>query len=276
MATETLIEGAVTFAAAGWSGSGLADDNDYRVNVPFGPITAGLDQSGLTTGIESLWFLPGSVGIVGGGANGPLIIDADSSSDAYIANYGSVTLYVQAGGGSGVIENFSCGPGSINYLQGGSFPTITQDGGQLFINASTDFDDLYVGAGACTVEYFATDADSITIDGGTAIIKRLPTTLTINAGRVVLDPDDAEGVSGKTMNVNGGYVDWRAGAIPTVSVNAGEVELRKARIPFTPGGTSFTHTSGAKINRNDAVVSLTNLTNVGSSKADVGGFTPSP
>lgn len=274
MATETLIEGVTTFAAAGWSGSGIADNNDYQIYVPFGPITAGLDQSGLTTGIESMWFLPGSVGIVGGGSNGPLTLDADASADAYVANYGQVTLYLQAGGGSSTINNFSCGPGSINYLQGGAFPTIVQDGGTLVINASTDFDNLYVGQGACTVEYFATDADSITIDGGTAVIKRLPTTLNINAGRVVVDPDDAEGVTGKTINIKGGYVDWRAGAIPTVAVNAGEVDFRNARVPFTPGGTSFTFTSGAKIYRNDAVVSLTNLTNVGSSKVDVGGPTP--
>lgn len=274
MATETLIEGVTTFAAAGWSGSGFADNNDYQVYVPFGPITAGLDQSGLTTGIESLWFLPGSNGIVGGGASGPLIIDADASADAYVANYGNVTLYLQAGGGSSTINNFSCGAGSINYLQGGAFPTVVQDGGTLNINTSTDFDDLYVGAGSCTVEYFATDADSITIDGGTAVIRRLPTTLNINAGSVILDPDDAEGVTGKTINVKGGYLDWRAGAIPTVAFNAGEIDFRNARVPFTPGGTSFTSTSGAKIYSNDAIVTLSNLTYIGSSKTDVG--SPSP
>ncbi|MBO6739032.1 MAG: hypothetical protein JJ916_04145 [Phycisphaerales bacterium] len=276
MATETLLEGAVTFAAAGWSGSGIADSNDYIINKPFGPITAGLDQSGLATGIESMWFYPGAVGVVGGGANGPFIVDADNSADAFVNNYGAVTLYLQAGGGSGVINNFACGPNSINYLQGGSFPTIVQDGGTLVINASTDFDDLYVGQGSCTVEYHATDADSITIDGGTAVIKRLPTTLTVNAGRVVLDPDDAEGVSGKTINIKGGYVDWRAGAIPTVAINAGEVDFRRARVSFTPGGSAFTYTSGAIIHRNDAVVSLSNLTNVGSSKANAGSASPAP
>jgi len=274
MATETLLEGAVTFAAAGWSGSGIADNNDYIINKPFGPIAAGLDQSGLTTGIESLWILPGAAGIIGGGAAGAFTVDADASADAFVANYGSVTLYLTAGGGSGVINNFSCGAGSINYLQGGAVTTIVQDGGTLFVNASTDFDDLYQGGGNLTVEYFATNADSITIDGGTAFIKRMPTTLTVNGGNVILDPDDAEDVAGKTLNVNGGKLDWRAGAIPTVALNSGTVNLQNARISFTPGGTAGTYSSGCTIARNDAVVSLANITNIGSGKANVGGATP--
>lgn len=274
MATEYLDEGAVTFAASAWSGSGIADSNDYIINKPFGPITAGLDQSGLTTGIESMWFLPGAVGIVGGGSYGALLIDADNSADAFINNYGSVTLYLSAAGGSGVINNFACGGQSINYLQGGSFPTITQDGGVLNLNASTDFDDLYQGGGQLTVEYFATDADSITIDGGTAVIRRMPTTLKINGGSVILDPDDAEGFSGKTVIFNGGFTDWRAGAVPNVEFNSGAVNLQNARIAFTPGATSGTYSSGCKIYRNDAVVSLANITNIGSSKTNVGGATP--
>jgi hypothetical protein len=91
---------------------------------------------------------------------------------------------------------------------------------------------------------------------------------------VILDPDDAEDVAGKTLNVNGGKLDWRAGAIPTVALNSGTVNLQNARISFTPGGTAGTYSSGCTIARNDAVVSLANITNIGSGKANVGGATP--
>lgn len=274
MATETLLEGAVTFAPAGWSGSGIADSNDYVVNKPFGPVAAGLDQSSLTIGIESMEFYPGSVGVVGGGAAGPLILDADASADAFVNNYGNVTLYLKAGGGSGVISNFACGSGSINYLQGGSFPTIVLDGGTLFLNASTDFDDMEQNGGALTVEYLSTNADSAELNAGTSIWKRMPTAMTVSGGRHVIDLDDAEDVAGKSLTVTGGSVQIVSGSIPTVSFNAGEVDLTKARKAITLGGTAGTFTKACRIMRNDARVDISALVNTGSSKSSAGGATP--
>lgn len=272
MATEYLNEGAVTFEAAGWSGSGIADSNDYIVEYPFGPITAGLDQSSLTTGIESLYFKPGAVGIVGGGSNGPFIVDADASADAYVANYGNVTLYIQAGGGSSTINNFSCGSGSINYLQGGTFTEVSHDGGILTANASTIITTYYQSAGTSTIEYNATDATTIEVNGGTMELKRLPTTLNINAGRVILDADDAEDTSGKTINVKGGRLDWRFGAVPTVNLDGGTVDFSNNRRAFTPGSTAGNRSAACKIITHPDV-DTSNITNRGAGKTSIGGAT---
>ncbi len=273
MATEYLNEGATTFAASGWSGSGFADGNDYVVEYAFGPITAGLDQSGLTTGIESLYFTTGAAGIVVGGALGPFIVDADNSADAYVANYGNVTLYIEAGGGSSTINNFSCGPGSFNYLQGGTFTEVVHDGGTLTANESTVITTYYQSAGSSVIEYNATNATTIEVNGGTMVLKRLPTTLNINAGRVTVDPDDAEDVSGKTINVKGGYCDWRAGAIPTANLDGGTVDFSHARRAFTPGGTAGNRSAACTIITSTSVDD-SNLTNRGSGKTAIGGPTP--
>lgn len=275
MATEYLAEGAVTFAAAAWSGSGIADSNDYVIEYGFGTIAAGLDQSSLTTGIESMYFKKGSSGTVGGGALGSLLIDADNSADAFVNNYGDVTLYITAGGGSGVINNFACGPGSVNYLTGGTFSTVTHDGGSLTVNASTIVTTYSQASGNAKIDYHATNATLMEINGGTCELKRLPTTLTINGGTVTLDPDDAEDVSGKTINMAGGKLIWKAGAIPTVNLNGGVVDFTKARRAFTPGSTAGKRSSACRIYPHPDVT-LTNIIPIGSSKVDIGGATPAP
>jgi hypothetical protein len=275
MATEYLNEGAVTFAAAGWDGSGIADSNDYIVNIPFGPITAGLDQSGLTTGIESMSFMPGSSGIVGGGALGAFIVDADASPDAYVSNRGFVTLNITAGGGSATINNYDCGINSVNNLMGGAFTTITQDGGTLSANASTTFTTYYQMGGASTVEYNASGGTDINITGGTMILKRMPSTLTIGEGaKVIFDPDTAESFTSTTLTLLGGTIVWKAGAIPTVNANGGMVDFSDNKAPFTPGATAF-NVSGTKIIEHPAV-DLSNIANVGALKRNVGGATPTP
>lgn len=273
MATEKLLEGAVTFGPAGWDGSGIADSNDYIINVPFGPITAGLDQSGLTTGIESMEFYPGASGIVGGGALGALLISADNvGKTAFVNNYGAVTLYLSSSGGPGVINNFACGPMSINYLVAGTITTIVQDGGQLNVSASVVFTTFQQGTGTSTIEYNATDATTIEINGGQSIVRRLPTNLVITGGDVYLDPDPAEDVAGKSITVNGGNLTWVAGAIPTTTLNGGVVDFSRAKIAFSAG--TGTYSSACRIIPNNSRVDISNITPAGSSKTDVG--SPSP
>lgn len=274
MATEYLDEGAKTFAASAWSGSGIADNNDFIADVGFGPIVAGLDWSALTTGIESLYFKPTSNGIVGGGSYGSLLIDADSSADAYIANYGTVTLYLSAAGGSAVINGFSCGPGSSNFLTGGSFGDVVIDGGSFSANASTIITgDVFVNAGVSVIEYHATDIDLVQVNGGTITLKRAPTVLTVNSGTVTLDPDSAESYTSKILNMNGGYLTVKDGAYPTANLDGGTVDFRQNTRAFAMGATAGNTSSSCKIYRHpDADISA--ITARGSSKVDVGGAIP--
>lgn len=274
MATEYLDAGAKTFAASAWDGSGIADNNDFIIDVSFGPITAGLDHSGLTTGIESMYFKPGSNGVVGGGSAGSLLIDADASGDAYIANYGNVTLYLAAAGGSGVINEFSCGAGSINFLTAGSFGSINVDGGTLNLNESCAITgNVYISGGQTVIEYESTDASLVQVNGGTLTLKRAPDVLTINGGTVTFDPDPGEGYTSKTLNMNGGKLIMKDGAFPNANLDGGEVDFRQNKRAFVLGATSGNSSSACKIHRHpDADIS--NITPRGSSKVDVGGAIP--
>jgi len=253
---------------------GIADSNDYIIDVAFGPVTAGLDHSSLTIGIESMYFKPGSSGIVGGGSAGSLLIDADASADAYIANYGGVTLYLAAAGGSGVINEFSCGPGSTNFLTAGSFGNIVVDGGFLSINESVSITgEVYINSGIVMIEYNAQDASLIEVHGGAVTLKRAPTTLRISGGDVTFDPDENEGYTSKVLEVKGGNMIWRDGAFPTVHLDNGTVDLRRNKRAFTPGATEGYTSSACRIYRHPDV-SLANISTRGASKVDVGGATP--
>jgi hypothetical protein len=218
---------------------------------------------------------PGASGTIGGGSAGAFIADFDSSSDAFVSNRGNVALYITAGGDGATVNNFDFGPGSQNYLQGGTFSTVTGNGGLLEANGSTILGTVHLMGGASVIEYHATDATLIRVMAGTHVIKRMPTTLEVGGtARVVLDPDDAEGFTGKSIKITGGYIDWRAGAVPEVEGDAGTIDFSNNRRAFTPGATSFVVT-GAKITPSSEV-STTNVTYPGALKRDIGGFTPTP
>ena len=242
MATETLNQGAKTMAASGWSGSGIADSNDYRIEHDFGPLEAGLDHSGLTVGIESMWFTPGSEGIVGGGSFGALKLDADATADAFVRNHGKVKLYIEAAGASAKINYFDAGPFSDNNLQGGTFGTVYAQGGNTNVNGSTVIENAKLMAGNGTFEYNASGAaiTVLEVTGGTWHIKRAPTAMIISGDAVVIyEPDDLASHTGTTVTINGGLLDWRKGAIETVNANGGMIDFRSASGVFAPGATAF-------------------------------------
>lgn len=276
MATRYLSEGATSFNAAAWGGGAMAATDIFIIELPFGTITGSeLDQSGIVGGFESMDIKPGSSGTIGGGANGAFIADFDNSADAFVSNRGSVTMYITAGGDGATINNYDCGPKSINVLQGGTFTDVTMDGGTLTANGSTIITNLYLLGGASTVEYHATDATLIQCSAGTHVIKRMPTTLEVSGtARVTLDPDDAEGFGSKVITITGGTLIHRAGAVPTVNAKGGTIDYSDNRRTFTPGGTAFV-VSGAKIIESPAVP-MSNVTYVGALSRNVGGFTPVP
>lgn len=271
MATQHLLEGAVTLDPLGWDGAGFLADDDFIIELPFGngaPITQGLDQSSIVGGIQSLTIKSGATGTIGGGAAGPLIIDADGSGDEFISNHGSVTLFSRAGGDTGRIENYDCGPMSINNLQGGTYGNITVSGGTLNANESTVIENGFFAGGSGELEHSAIDSTLIKIMAGTWTLKRMPTTLTIGGTAVVIfDPDDLENLAGKTLNMQGGRIDWRAGAVPTVVGDAGIIDFSNNRRPFAPGGTSFVVTAATIIEHN--AVDLTAVTFPGQMKRNL-------
>jgi hypothetical protein len=276
MATEYLDAGAKTFAASAWSGSGLAAANDFIVDVAFGPVTAGLDQSGIVGGIESFYLKPPANGIIGGTA-GSFLIDADNSADAYVANYGQVTLYLAAGGDNTLINEFSCGPKSINFLTGGIFGELVLDGGSTNVNESVEISGaVYINAGRHTIEFNGTQATVVQVNGGSLTLKRMPAQLTINGGTVVFDPDDTETFTSTALQMNGGRMIWKAGAIPTAYLDGGIVDFSQNRRAFTPGATAGATSAACRIIKHPDVT-LTNIVPRGASKIEPGeGFIPTP
>ena len=266
MATEYLDIGAKTFADSAWDGDGIDAADDMIIDVDFGPVTAGLSWTGVA--LESMYFKPGSSGIVGCGASGSLDVDFDNSADAYLAVYGNVTLYY-----TGTCNNLSVGPGATVIVTGGTIGDIVVDGGFLSIAEGVSITgSVYINAGIVNMEYNAQDATLIETNGGTSTIKRAPSTLRINGGSVVFDPDENEGYTSKVLEVKGGRMDWRDGAFPTARLDMGTVDLRKNNRAFTPGATEGITSSACKIYRHPDV-SLTNITTRGASKVDVGGAT---
>ena len=274
----TLNEGATSLAAANWSdATGFADNATLVINKPFGngaAVTAGLDQSGLTTGIDSLDIKKGAAGIIGGSGTS-LEVDADSASTDGISNHGNVTLYLQ-GGGSSLIQNFDCGANSRNYLTGGTFTTTTVQGGYLSANESTVLTNFDAYGGNGVIEYKSDKITLARIMRGSWIIKRACTSLIIGENAtVIFDPDDAASFTSTAITNYGGRLIWRAGAVPTVTSIGGSIDFSEARDSFTPGSSAFT-VGGTKITEGDGSVSLTNVTYVGRMQRSAGGFIPLP
>lgn len=275
----TLNEGATSLAAANWSDStGFADNATLVINKPFGngaAVTAGLDNSGLTEGIDSLDIKKGANGIIGGDGTS-LEVDADSASTDGISNHGNVTLYLQASGDDNKIENFDCGAGSRNFLAGGTFTTTTVQGGYLSANESTVLTNFDAYGGNGVIEYNSTKITLARIMRGSWIIKRACTSLIIGENAtVIFDPDDSATFTSTAITNYGGRLVWRAGAVPTVTSIGGAIDFSEARDTFTPGGTAFT-VGGTTINEGDGSVSLTNVDYVGRMQRSAGSFVPLP
>ena len=276
MAETHLIEGVTSLAAGSWEdGIGVVDNGQLVIDKPFGngvPLTSSVDWSALSIGADYLDIKKGATGTLGSGAS-PLQLDADTAAGDGISNHGLVTLYVK-GGGSNVINNFDCGAGSRNFLTGGTFGTTTVQGGLLDANESTvltNFDGL---GGGGEILFNATPITLCRIMEGNWIIRRPCTSLIIGSrARVVYEPDIAAVHTSTALTMDGGNLDWRAGAIPTISAVGGTIDFSNAGRSFTPGATSFV-VSGTRIIEGDGQVNLTNITYYGRLQRSIGGALP--
>ena len=289
MAIAYLNKGAVSLASANWSDStGFADDATLVINKSFGggqPLTSDTDYSSLTEGINYLDIRAGAQGQLGNGSN-PLKVDADTDSGStaadYIANFGSgVTLFLQAGGDDTLILNFTMGnqpvglPNTSN-LVGGTYTNVGMMNGTLNANQSTVITNYDQYGGYAEIDYNSTAITAARIMGGTCIIKRLVTTLTVGKdARVIYDPDDQiSSFSGTTINQYGGYLVQKRGATPTILSLAGTHDFSQLREAATPGGTSWS-VGGASIVESPNLTT-TNVEYVFDIKRNVGGPIPIP
>lgn len=251
-----LNEGATSFAAANWSdATGFADNATLVVNKPFGLITAGLDQSGLSsTGIDSLDFQEGARGIVGGGTSGSLRVDSNGGSTHRIRNRGAVTLYVTDGGNG--VTDLDLGGQQRTNLTGGTWTDVTIDGGILTANASAIITNLYGFGGGGTIEYNSTGFTLARFTAGNWILKRGFTKVEVaGTANVTL-----WGELGTLTEVEqwGGTVRAFYGNVPTYSLFGGVLDFSQQQEALTYGGTAFNRQGGRIINKK----STTTISNI--------------
>ena len=72
-------------------------------------------------------------------------------------------------------------------------------------------------------------------------------------------------MTGTSLRTYGGSLNWVSGAIPTVATYAGSVDFTNAKVPFTPGATSWT--SVGTIYADSPVVDVSNRDNLYLSEA---------
>lgn len=235
MATEYIVEGVTTFAAAGWSGSGLADSNDFIVDKRIGPVTAGLDQSGLTEGIESIDFTPAGRGQVGS-AGAPFKIDVDASSDAFFRAMGDWLIYYEADGDDNLCQNMHVGQGATVYIVGGTVTNLTMSGGRVVVEAGAIVTNVRKDGGTLVMEYNSTAVTLIEDLGGTTTIKRPYTTL--NMGHRASIRDERETGAATTVNQRGGTYTAVRGDVANFNGYAGTLDCSQAGEAIALGGSS--------------------------------------
>jgi len=264
-----LNEGATSFAAANWSdATGFADNATLEVNKPFGRITAGLDQSGLSaTGIDSLDFNEGATGQVGGGTDGSLQVDANSTGTERIRNRGRVDLYLTDGGTE--IQNLDLGGRQRTFLTGGTVTDLTIDGGLLNANASSVITNLYSTENAVTgsrgsgvIEYNATGFTLAHFLAGNWLIKRGFTKIIVGGTATVT----LHGELGTLTEVEqwGGKVFPMYGAVPTYTLHGGLLDFSQQQEDITYGGTAF-NSYGGRISGIKSGTTISNVAYLGAS-----------
>jgi hypothetical protein len=186
-----------------------------------------------------------------------------------------VKLYIGAGGDDSTINNFDFGSGSDNVLVSGTFTNVTGNGGALRVGASAVVTNAYLVGGSGEIAYNSTAITALTVTGGTWVVRRKVTTLNVVQGaKVIYVPDDlVTDFSSTTINVNGGVLDHRRGAVPTINANGGVLDYSNATETFTPGGTSFVAV-GSVIREGSGNVTLSNLTYPGAMQRTVAAPAP--
>lgn len=231
MALAYHIEGSTTFAAAGWSdATGFANSATLVVSKRFGPITAGLDQSGLSEGMESLHVVGDAVGDIGS-ASAYFMCDFDAAATSnflYAPRGGS--LWYRPKGDDNLCNLFeAAGNGTYTIGGGGTVTTLRHSRGIGTVGPDTIVTNLELsGPASATIEYNSTAITAATIMSGNILMKRVATTLNVDGGNVTID---ATAGAITTLNIRGGNVTiLSSGTITKINHYGGNLDLTKLKI----------------------------------------------
>lgn len=267
MALAYLNENATSAAAANWSDStGFADGAELVLGDNSGAdVVSDVDQSGLTTGVES-FEIQATFNANAGQAGTPFIFDADNSADAFVRHGGPRRFYYNAGGGSTNCNFlYQIGTGAT-YLEGGTVDDTYVSRGELYANAFTVLTNFTAYGGRGTIENNATGITSATIKGGQWTIKR-DGTYVIEGGTVTLDIPDTSPTISLTIKQGARCVVLQANAIATV-YNDGVLDISRAKRPITLGASTHEQGSFATLARGSLNHTITEPTYPGGFYSD--------
>jgi hypothetical protein len=242
MAEVLLNDGATSFAAANWSdATGFADNADLTVGGGSQTISAGLDQSALTEGINRLTISGAFTGTIGS-ASSPLIVDVDGGTSPgspvlrYFASGGR--LHCNAGGDNALcVQLLHAGAGEVLTYGSGTITTLRQSLGSVLVNGGTVVTNAELYGGSGTFGYNATGFTSCIVTGGSWTFNR-GGTFDIRGGNVLIDLSSGGTLTSLTVS-NGAQVSiLRADTVATFRLYGGVVDLRRIKKRSTIAATA--------------------------------------
>ncbi len=258
---QYLNRGAATLAASAWSGSGIADNETMIINVGMSHVTGGLSPAGLTTGPDVFLIGPDASGTIGGGSAGPFILTQTGASDYFAQLSSRVSLYLRAD--TGGISNFLAAAGK-SALQGGSFGTVSLEGGENYVtDATTISTELDVAGGRNTIEYLSTAIPAANFAGThETIVRRVLTAATLSSGLLDIDYDDAISAPTSAITITGGTCRLINGIPSTIHVRGGLLDFRYLKQPTSFSGKTIKVWAGGRVLESNLASNLT-ITYVG-------------
>lgn len=251
MAKEYLARNATSLAATSWyladgttPGSGFSGAATLIIDQGGQAIVDDCDQSGSTTGIESLDIMPDFTGKCGDDTH-PFKFDADGTSES-LANVvsrvkywaGTGWLYYHSANGCHILQ-IKTG-GKANLVGGGFKHVHLDDGSAQFTDQTTctASGTWYINGGTLTLEKHASNTfNVININGGGSSstphgIYRGGTTLAINNGRALLDVKNG---TVSNINMTNGYLQLLShnATGPTLNAQGGTIDFSKLARPIT-------------------------------------------
>lgn len=260
MALAYLNENATSAAAANWSDTtGFADGAELVLSAGTVDVVSDVDQSGLTTGVES-FEIQATYNANAGAAGTPFVFDADNSADAFVKHGGPRRFYYDAGGGSSNCNFYYHTGVGQSYLEGGTIDNVHSVRGSFNANASTVITNATFYGGTAVIENNATGFTSCVVKGGIVTSKR-DGTYVVEGGTLILDIPDASPTLDVTVKQGGRVIVRQANALATL-VNDGSVDIASAKRPVTLGATDHEQGPYARLVRGSLNHTITEPTYV--------------
>jgi hypothetical protein len=275
MAKEYLTEGVNDLTSGNWklsdgtAGSGFVNTATLLVNRGGTNVTASLDWSSLTNGVQLFGLTEAFSGSVGTSSS-PLIVDASdgtaavewtsaASTEARMEHQGTGTLYVR--GDSNGIDNLMQDGAGNTVLISGTAAYLRVQRGRFQAEAASVVTNAALMGGSALFGTKTTAGTLLNFWGGSHTTRRPFTTMNVYGGTLIVDVANAGAAS--TINIYGGTVILNAhGTTAITAVNHLGGTLDPSRLTVDTTITTYTRQFGAIFTARPNGATLTLTTSV--------------